>query len=115
MWWYNILGDNERSISHILWLDPITSGYILLTDNLVSMIQDTTEPILKVKRTEWGEFIDYSGLSIEDYPSRVGKKKKYFSHVGYIARPSSVKLHMSRRQLENVLICNHKIYVCTNY
>ena len=26
MWWYNILGDNEGSISYILWFDSITPG-----------------------------------------------------------------------------------------
>ena len=37
MWWKIILGDNEGSISHILWLDPITAGSILLTAKLVAL------------------------------------------------------------------------------
>ena len=47
MWWYNILGDNKGSVSHFLWLDPITSGYILLTANLVALKRGNSEPILK--------------------------------------------------------------------
>ena len=53
MWWYNILGDNEGSISHILRLDTITSGYILITSNLVALKRGNSDPILIVKRTEW--------------------------------------------------------------
>ena len=49
MWWYNILGDNEGSISHILRLDPITAGSILLTANLVALKRGNSEPILIVK------------------------------------------------------------------
>ena len=37
MWWYNILGDNEGSISYFLRLDTIIGGYILLTSDLVSL------------------------------------------------------------------------------
>ena len=37
MWWCNILGDNEGSISHVLQIDPIDSGSILLTHNLVAL------------------------------------------------------------------------------
>ena len=84
MWWYNILGDNEGSISHLLRLDPITAGSILLTDNLVALKRETTEPILTVKITEWRKFIDYSGLSIEDDPSKVGKKNVHFVRIGFI-------------------------------
>ena len=52
MWWYNILGDNEESISHILQLGPITVGYFLLTDYLVALKRGNSEPNLIVKRTE---------------------------------------------------------------
>ena len=100
MWWYNILGDNEGSISHLLRLDPITSGCILLTADLVALKRENSEPILIVKRTEWRKFIDYFGQSIEADPSRVGKKKIYIFHIGYIPKPSSVKLHISRHHLK---------------
>ena len=51
IWWYNIIWDNNRIISHILRLDPITAGYVLLTDYLVSMKRQNYEPISTVKRT----------------------------------------------------------------
>ena len=82
MWWYNILGDNKGSISHILRLDPITLGYILLTANLVSLKMENSDPILIVKRTEWSKFTDYLGLSIEADPSKVKKKNIYFYLLG---------------------------------
>ena len=65
MWWYNILGDNEGHISHLLQLDPITAGCDLLTSNLVSLNRVNSEPILTVKIIEWRKFIDYFGLSID--------------------------------------------------
>ena len=34
MLWYNILGNNKGSISHLLQLDPITEGSILLYADL---------------------------------------------------------------------------------
>ena len=77
MWRYNIIGDNVGSISHILRLDTLTAGSILLTDNLVALKRGKYDPILIVKRTEWRKFIDYFGLSIEANPSRVGIKNKY--------------------------------------
>ena len=78
MWWYNILGDNRGSISHILYLGTIIEGSSLLTDNLVFLRRGNSEPILTVKRIEWREFIGCFGLSIEADPSRVGKKNVYF-------------------------------------
>ena len=69
MWWYNILGDNEGSISHLLRIDYITAGSILLTAKLVSLKRRNSDPIFTVKRTEWRKFIDYFGLSIEANPS----------------------------------------------
>ena len=50
MWWYNILGDNKGSISHLLRLVPITAEYILLNDNLVALEMENYEPILVVKK-----------------------------------------------------------------
>ena len=73
MWWYNIFGDDEGSISYILRLGTIAAGSVLITTNLVALKRENHEPILTVKRTEWRKFIDYSGLSIETNPSRVGK------------------------------------------
>ena len=52
MLWYNILGDNEGSISHILRLDPITTGSILLTVKLVAPKRENYEPILTVSKME---------------------------------------------------------------
>ena len=51
MCWYNILGDNEGSISHILQLDIITAGSIVLTFKLVALKRKHYDPILRVKRT----------------------------------------------------------------
>ena len=85
MLWYNILGDNKGIVSHLLRLDPINSGSILLTDNLVALKSENSEPILTDKRTEWSKFLDYFGLSIEADPSRVGKNNVYFFHIGYIS------------------------------
>ena len=79
MWWYNIIGGNEGSISYFLRLDPITAGSILITDNLVALKRGSYEPILAFKRTEWRKFIDYFGLSIEVNPSNVGKITHIFS------------------------------------
>ena len=100
MWWYNILGDNEGSVSQPLQLDIITAGSILLTSNRVVLKRDSPEPILTVKRTEWRKFIDYSGISIEDDPSRVGKKSAHFIHIGSIPITSYVKLHKEMHHLE---------------
>ena len=69
MWWYNILGDNEGNISHLLRLDPITAGSILLTIKIVAPKRGNSEPILTVKRTGWSNFIYYFGQSIESDPS----------------------------------------------
>ena len=51
MWWYNILGDNKGSTSHLLRLDNITAGYILFTVKLVALKWENSEPILTVKGT----------------------------------------------------------------
>ena len=89
MWWYNILGNNEGSISHLLWLDPITVGYNLLNSNLVALKRENYEPILIVKRTEWVKFIDSFGRSIETNLSKVGKLNVHFFHIGSIPSTSS--------------------------
>ena len=81
MWCYNILGDNKGSISHLLQLDTTTTGYFLLTSNLVALKRGNYEPILTVKMIEWRKFIDYSGLSIEASPSRVVKLNVYFVYT----------------------------------
>ena len=57
MWCYNILGDNKGSISHILRLDIIAAGYILLTVKLVALKRENYEPILTMKRSEWRKYI----------------------------------------------------------
>ena len=49
MWWYNILRYNKESISHLLRIDTINAGYILLTYNLVALERENCEPILIVK------------------------------------------------------------------
>ena len=64
MWWYNILGDNEGSISDILQLGTVTAGSVLITNNLVAPKRENTEPILTVTITEWRKLIDYFGISI---------------------------------------------------
>ena len=53
MWWCNILGGIEGSISYLLWYDPIPPGSDLLTSNLIFMIRENPDPILTVKRIEW--------------------------------------------------------------
>ena len=52
MWWYNILGYNKGRISHILRLDNVTAGYILLTVKIVALKRENYEPSLTVKITE---------------------------------------------------------------
>ena len=85
MWCYNILRDNNGSISYILKLDPITPGSVLLNSNLVAPNRENIEPILTVKRTKWSKSIGYFGLSIGADPSMVGKKNVYFAHPGWVS------------------------------
>ena len=82
MWWYNILEYNKGIISHLSWLDHITTGYVLLITNLVEVKRGNTGPILIVNRTEWSKLIGYLGLSIEANPSRVGENNVYLSILG---------------------------------
>ena len=99
MWWYNILGDNEEMISHLLRIVPIAAGSILLTADLVSLKRGNYEPILIAKRTEWSKFIEYFGLSIEADPSKEGKKNVYIFYIGSIPSTSFGNSHISRQQL----------------
>ena len=57
MRWYNILGYNEGIISHLIRLDPISSGYILLAVRPVAQKNENYEPISIVKITEWRKLI----------------------------------------------------------
>ena len=88
------------SISHLIQLDHINTGSILLTANLVVMKRENYDPVLTIKIIEWRKFIDYFGLSIEADPSGVGKKNVYFIHIGYIPSPSFVNIHIERHHLE---------------
>ena len=100
MWWYNTLGDNEGSISHILRLNHITAGSILLTTNLVALKGGNFEPISIVTRTEWMKFIDYFGLSIETDLAKVGKLNVHFFCIGSIPSTSSENPHIARQQMD---------------
>ena len=99
MWWYNIIGDNEVSISGLLMVCP-TAGYALLTANLVALKREHSDPILTFFKTEWRKFIGYFGLSIEADPSMLVKKNLYFVHIGYITRPSSVNIHIESHHID---------------
>ena len=81
IWWYNIIRDKKGSISYLLRLETITAGYVLIDNNLVAPKRSNHETILTEKITEWGNFTDYFGLSIEADPYRVGKKSVYFPIV----------------------------------
>ena len=103
MWWYNILGDNEGSISHLLRLDPITAGSILLNVTKLPMKRGNSGPILTAKRTERRKFIDYFGQSIDANPSKVGKNSVHFVHIGYIPRTSYVNPQKASHQVDKQL------------
>ena len=79
MWWYKILGDNKRSISHLLRLYPITAESILLTVKFVSLKRENYNYHFNSEKNRIEEIIDYFGLSIEVDTSRVGKKGIYIS------------------------------------
>ena len=100
MWWYNILGYNEVRISHILWVDPINAWSILLTTKLVALKRENYEPILALKITEWRKLVDYFGYSIEADLSRVIKKNIYIVHIRYIPRSPSLKIRISRQNMD---------------
>ena len=103
MWCYNILGDNKGSILYISYFDSITAGHFLLTSNIVLLKRENHEPILTVKIIEWRKSIDYSSLSIEVNPSRVGKKNVYIFRIGSTPIPSSEQLHISRHHMDKQL------------
>ena len=103
VWWYNILGGNRGSISHLLRIYPNNEGYFLTNANLINLKRENIDPILIVKRNECRKLIDYFGLSIEANPSRVGKKNIYIFCTGYTPRPLSGNTHISRHYLDNYL------------
>ena len=82
MWWYNIIWDKNGFISHLLQIDPITTGSILLNFNLVELKRENIDPILTVKIIVWGKFIYYFGISIEAHPSRLEKIMHILSILG---------------------------------
>ena len=100
MWWYNTLGDNEGSISHLLRLDHNSAGSILITVNLVALKRGNSGPILIVKITEWVKFIDSFGLNIETDLSKAVKLNVHFVRIGYIPSTSSGNTHIERQQME---------------
>ena len=100
MWCYNILGDNKGSISHLLHIDPIDPGSVLLNNKPFVLKKENPEPILTFKIIECRKFIDYFGLSIEANPPRVGKNNVYIFRIGYIPIPFIYKLHIERHLLE---------------
>ena len=104
MWCHNILRYKKGITPHILQLDTITSGYVLLTANLVVMKKVNTDPILIVKIIEWWKFIDYFGLSIEAGPSKVVKKKVYiFSIYSVHTNPFICKAPYSKSLAEQIV------------
>ena len=114
MWWYNILGDNKGSTSHLLWFDNITAWSFLLTYNIVFLRRGNSDPILTVKIIEWRKFIEYFGLSIEVNPSRVSTKNVYLFVLGL-----NQYLHMNRSIYQGTiwtksLIWNYQSYIGTN-
>ena len=86
MWCYNILGNNKGSISLLLQPYLINTGYFLLTDNLVVLKRENTEPILTFQIIEW-RILLFFGRSIEDNPYRAKTNNVYFVHIKYITSP----------------------------
>ena len=100
MWWYNILGDNMEAYHIFYGLILLLQGLFYSVLKIVALKRENYEPILTVKINEWRKLIDYFGLKIETDSSRVGKKKIYIFHIGYIPRPSYVNIHISRHHLD---------------
>ena len=115
MQYYNILGDNEVSISDLLWLDTITLGQFRISTNIVALKRGNHEPILTVKSTEWRKLIDSFGLIIAVDPSRVGKSNGFF-HIRCITIPSSVNLHLSSHHMykEILFVTMKALSITTN-
>ena len=99
LWWYSILGDNEGIISHLLRIYPITSGSILLTIKIVALKQEILIP-----SKQWNELNGGNSFIVLVYvlsPTHIlCTKYIYFFHIGYIQRPSSIKLHIPRHHVE---------------
>ena len=87
-------------ILHLLRIYNFTKGYVLITDNLVSLKKENMDIILIVKIIEWRKLIDYFGLSIEANPSRVVKNNVYIYHIWYIPRPSYRNTHIARHHMD---------------
>ena len=64
MWWYNLLGDNKGIIPHLLRIDPINTGFILLTNNLAALKSENPYSILLSETPEWRTFVGFFGLII---------------------------------------------------
>ena len=97
---YNILRNNKGRISHILQLDTIYAGRVLLTDYLIYLKRENMDTILTVKGFEWSKFIDYIDISIEADLSRVGKNNVYFVHIAYIRQPLFENYHIASHCLD---------------
>ena len=80
--------------------ERVTTGYILLTVNLVALKRENADPILLVKRTEWMKCIDHFHLSIETDLSKVGNFKVHFVRIGYIPSTSYGYPHIARQQMD---------------
>ena len=52
MWWYNMLGDDGGSISHLLRIGPINAWSVLLTAKIIFLKRGNIETILTVKTIE---------------------------------------------------------------
>ena len=53
------------SISHLLQLDPINQGSVLLNSTLFALKRENPDPILTVKIIEWRKFIDHFPFSVQ--------------------------------------------------
>ena len=77
-----VLRDKDKSILHILRIDPINEVSILITADLIYLKMENPYPILTVETIECGKFIDYFVLSIEARSSRVGEMTYIFPLLG---------------------------------
>ena len=77
-----VLRDKDKSILHILRIDPINEVSILITADLIYLKMENPYPILTVETIECGKFIDYFVLSIEANPSNVEKIMYILSALG---------------------------------
>ena len=93
------MGITGEEYKVFLQLNPITTGYVLITANLVWLKMENPEPILTAKRVEQRKFIDYFGLSIEAEPSRAKKKNVCFSVLGPYQSLNMEHPHIERYQM----------------